>query len=283
MLCKARVIIMSKLYIVSTPIGNLGDMTYRAVETLREADFIASEDTRVTMRLLTHFGIQKPMVSYYEHNRAQRGAQIVKRILEGETCALTTDAGTPAVSDPGSMLVRQCREEGIEVVTVPGACAAVAAFSLAGLENGRFTFEGFLSMNKRGRREHLQGLVNESRPMIFYEAPHKLCSTLEDMKETFGGERRIFIARELTKLHEQCMWLSIDEAIKNYSENAPKGEFVIVVDGKQNASNDSEYTLEDAIELAERLIEEGMSSKDASREAAAKTGIPRNSIYAGIK
>jgi len=276
---------MSKLYIVSTPIGNLGDMTYRAVETLREVDFVASEDTRVTMRLLTHFGIQKPMVSYYEHNRAQRGDQIVRRILAGESCALTTDAGTPAISDPGSMLVRQCREEGIEVVTVPGCCAAAAAFSLAGLENGRFTFEGFLSMNKRGRKEHLQSLKNEARPMIFYEAPHKLRSTLDDMKENFGGERRIFIARELTKLHEQSVWMTIDEAIKNYEENPPKGEFVLIVDGKENkpGASELEYTLADAIKIAEELIEGGMSSKDASREASAKTGLPRNSIYAGIK
>ncbi|NLD87348.1 MAG: 16S rRNA (cytidine(1402)-2'-O)-methyltransferase [Clostridiales bacterium] len=271
---------MAKLYIVSTPIGNLGDITYRAVETLRSVDFVASEDTRVTLKLLNHFGIQKPMVSYYEHNKAQRGDVIVKRILSGESCALTTDAGTPAISDPGSMLVRQCREAGIEVVSVPGACAAVAAFSMAGLDSGRFTFEGFLAMNRRGRKEHLESLRTERRPMIFYEAPHKLLSTLEDMSGVFGEDRRLFIAREITKMHEQCISLTFREAIEMYKENPPRGEFVLIIEGRGEA--EAEYTLQDAIDLAKELIDSGMSSRDAAREASAKTGVPKNNIYSGI-
>jgi len=275
----------STLYLVATPIGNLADLSARALKVLSGVDFIAAEDTRNSAKLLACFDIHRPLISYFEHNKRQRGEEIVAKLAAGQSCALITDAGTPAISDPGEDLVRLCGERGIRVISVPGCCAAITALTLSGLPTGRFVFEGFLSTQKSERRARLDFLKTEERTMIFYEAPHKLRSTLDDMKENFGGERRIFIARELTKLHEQSVWMTIDEAIKNYEENPPKGEFVLIVDGKENKPGDSEleYTLADAIKIAEELIEGGMSSKDASREASAKTGLPRNSIYAGIK
>lgn len=226
---------MSKLYVVGTPIGNLSDMSPRAVQTLCECDFIAAEDTRVTLKILNHFQIKKPMISYFEHNKIERGEMIVQRILGGESCAIVTDAGMPAISDPGEDLVRQCHEAGIEVVSVPGPCAFATALAISGMETGRFTFEGFLSMNKNGRSEHLESLKNEQRTMIFYEAPHKLPATLKDMSEVFG-DREIAIVRELTKIHEEVIRTTLSEAKEKYENENIKGEIVLIVAGKQEES-----------------------------------------------
>ena len=220
------------LYLVATPIGNLGDFSPRAEETLRGADFIAAEDTRVSLRLLNHFGIKKSLVSYHEHNQASAGQAILARLLEGESCALVTDAGTPAISDPGEGLVRLCAENGVTVISIPGCCAAVNALAVSGLPTGRFTFEGFLSMNKKERREHLESLQYETRTMIFHEAPHKLQNTLKDFLETFGPERRISLCRELTKKHETVFLTTFSEALIYYKENPPRGECVLVLEGR---------------------------------------------------
>ncbi len=270
------------LYIVSTPIGNLGDITARALETLRAVDFIAAEDTRVALRLLSHFEISKPLVSYYEHNRRERGEAVVRRILAGEDCALTTDAGTPVVSDPGGMLVAQCREAGIPVRTVPGPCALISAFTLAGLESTRFTFEGFLSVNRRSRREHLDSLRGEKRPMIFYEAPHKLLSTLEDFAEVFGGERGLLIARELTKLHEESLRTTVAEALEKYRAAPPRGEFVLVVDGAPEDEAAAEDAFAAAVRDAREKVAAGQSKRDAARSAAEAYGVARNAVYEAI-
>ena len=219
------------LYLVPTPIGNLGDISERCRRTLEEADFIAAEDTRVSLKLLNYLGIKKSLVSYYEHNKAFKGNVILDRILAGETCALVSDAGSPAISDPGEDLVRLCAENGITVTAIPGPCAVITALSISGLPTGRFCFEGFLSTAKKSRKEHLASLVGETRTMIFYEAPHKLLSTLEDLAETFGSDRKISLCRELTKLHEEVVRTTLGEAIAKYTENGPKGEFVLVVDG----------------------------------------------------
>ena len=266
-----------KLYLVGTPIGNLGDFSPRAADALREADFIAAEDTRVTLKLLNHFGIRKPMVSYFEHNKYASGAKIFERILAGETCALVTDAGMPAISDPGEELVRLCAEGGVEVLTVPGPSALISALALSALPTGRFCFEGFLSTANKSRREHLESLRSERRTMIFYEAPHKLMRTLEDMKNTFGGERRISLCRELTKLHEQTLRTDIAGAIEHFTEFPPKGEFVLVIEGAPEAV--SGFSLEEAVELAERYRAEGLSRKAACKKAAAETGFSANELY----
>lgn len=270
-----------KLYIVGTPIGNLGDISVRALETLRAVDFIAAEDTRVTMKLLTHFGISKPLVSYYEHNKMERGTTVVARILAGENCALTTDAGMPVISDPGGLLVAQCREEGIEMEVVPGPCALVAAFALAGLESGRFCFEGFLSMNKRARREHLESLVKEKRAMIFYEAPHKLKATIDDFIETFGEDRGMLIARELTKTHEESLRMTLGDAKRKYELDPPRGEFVLVIDGAPDTASDEgeEDAMEQAVKLALGLIEDGVPKTGAVKTAAAQYKVPKNALY----
>ena len=219
------------LYLVGTPIGNLSDMSERAVKVLSEVDFIAAEDTRNSLRLLTHLGIKKPMLSYFEHNKQERGEQIVERLKSGESGALITDAGMPAISDPGEDLVRLCAECDITVTTVPGPCAAVTALTLSALPTGRFTFEGFLSANKSERRAALADLSGEKRTMIFHEAPHKLKATLSDMEASFGASRKISLCRELTKLNEQVLRMTLSEAVEYYSQNEPRGEFVLVVEG----------------------------------------------------
>ena len=266
-----------KLYLVGTPIGNLGDFSPRAADALREADFIAAEDTRVTLKLLNHFGIRKPMVSYFEHNKYASGAKIFERILAGETCALVTDAGMPAISDPGEELVRLCAEGGVEVLTVPGPSALISALALSALPTGRFCFEGFLSTANKSRREHLESLRSERRTMIFYEAPHKLMRTLEDMKNTFGPERRISLCRELTKLHEQTLRTDLAGAIEHFTQFPPKGEFVLVIEGSPEAG--SGFSLDEAVELAERYRAEGLSRKAACKKAAAETGFSANELY----
>lgn len=266
-----------KLYLVGTPIGNLGDFSPRAVETLKEVDFIAAEDTRVTLKLLNHFDIRKPMVSYFEHNKYASGAKIFDRIAAGENCALVTDAGMPAISDPGEDIVRMCAENGVEVVTVPGPSALISAIALSALPTQRFCFEGFLSTSNKSRREHLESLANERRTMIFYEAPHKLMRTLEDMKNTFGGDRKISLCRELTKIHEQVLRTDFDGAIEYFTETPPKGEFVLVIDGAPETK--SEWTLDDALELVEKYRAEGLSHKAACKKAAPETGFNPNELY----
>lgn len=266
-----------KLYLVGTPIGNLGDLSPRAMQTLRDADFIAAEDTRVTMKLLNHFDIRKPLVSYFEHNKYASGAKILERILAGESCALVTDAGMPAISDPGEELVRLCAEGGVEVLVVPGPAALVSAVALSALPSGRFCFEGFLSTSNKSRREHLEGLRGEKRTMIFYEAPHKLMRTLEDMKSTFGAQRRITLCRELTKIHEQTIRTTLGEAVEYFTATPPKGEFVLVIDGA--LEQELELTLDDALALVERYRAEGLSRRAACKKAAAETGLSSKALY----
>ena len=266
------------LYLVPTPIGNLGDISERCRRTLEEADFIAAEDTRVSLKLLNFLGIKKSLVSYYEHNKAFKGNVILDRILAGETCALVSDAGSPAISDPGEDLVRLCAEHGITVTAIPGPCAVITALSISGLPTGRFCFEGFLSTAKKSRKEHLASLIGETRTMIFYEAPHKLVSTLEDLAETFGTDRRISLCRELTKLHEEVVRTTLGEAITKYTENAPKGEFVLVVDGAAPVEKEVP-TAEDAGEMVKRLMSEGLSRKDAIKQTAKALDLPKNVVY----
>ena len=267
------------LYVVGTPIGNLGDMSPRAVETLENVDFIAAEDTRVTLKLLNHFGIKKPMVSYFEHNKHQRGEIICRRILSGENCAIVTDAGMPCISDPGELLVKQCEEYGIEVKAVPGPSAVISALAISGLPTGRFTFEGFLSVNKKSRMEHLESVKNETRTMNFYEAPHKLNATLRDMLGAFGN-RSIAIVRELTKIHEEVIRTTLEKAVERYSEAPLKGEIVLVIDGAKPVDNNKVYTEEEAADLAIALAaEEDVSLSEASKKAAKETGIKKGIIY----
>ena len=267
------------LYLVATPIGNLGDFSPRAAETLGAVDFIAAEDTRVSVKLLNHFQIKKPLVSYHEHNHAAAGQAILQRLLAGESCALVTDAGTPAISDPGEDLVRLCAENGVEVLSIPGCCAAVNALAVSGLPTGRFTFEGFLTVNKKSRRERLDSLKNEERTMIFHEAPHKLRATLEDLRETFGPDRRVALCRELTKLHEETVRTTLGEAAAYYQENTPKGEYVLVVAGSPPRET-AAVTLEEGTEQVLRLVAQGIRLKDAAREVSAHTGLSKNELYA---
>jgi len=266
------------LYLVGTPIGNLGDISPRAVETLESADFIAAEDTRVTLKLLNHLGLKKPLVSYYQHNSAASGQRILERLLAGENCALVTDAGMPAISDPGEPLVAACAEAGVPISVVPGPSAVVSAVALSGLPTGRFTFEGFLSTAKKSRTEHLESLRTERRTMVFYEAPHKLQSTLRDLRDTFGGARRIALCRELTKLHEEVLRMTLDEAVLYYAETPPRGEFVLVVEGSQEAAA-PEVTPEEAAARVRALRAEGVSARDAARRVAEETGLPRSILY----
>lgn len=267
------------LYLVATPIGNLGDFSPRALDALNAVDFIAAEDTRVSAKLLNHFGVRKPLISYHEHNHVTAGATIVKRLLAGESCALVTDAGTPAISDPGEDLVRLCAENGVTVTSIPGCCAAVNALAVSGLPTGRFVFEGFLTVNKKSRRERLEALRTEERTVIFHEAPHKLKSTLIDLREAFGPERKIALCREMTKLHEEIIRTTLDGAVSRYEETAPRGEYVLIVEGAAPTAEDS-VSVADAVEDALRLYEGGMRLKDAASEIARRTGTPKNQIYA---
>ena len=267
------------LYLVPTPIGNLGDISPRMADTLAQADFIAAEDTRVTVKLLNHLGLKKPMVTYHRHNTAASGQAVLDRLMAGESCALVTDAGMPAISDPGEEMVALCAAAGVPVVPIPGPCALVTALAASGQPTGRFTFEGFLAMNKKNRRAHLESLRGEERTMIFYEAPHKLVATLRDWADTFGREREISLCRELTKLHEEIRRTTLGEAADWYGEETPRGEFVLVVRGAQ-PEEEGECTLEDGLTLAERLREEeGLSLRDAVRQAAKELGLSRNELY----
>ena len=270
------------LYLVATPIGNLSDFSPRAIEALENADFIAAEDTRVSVKLLNHFGIKRPLLSYHEHNHVSAGQQILQRLLAGENCALVTDAGTPAISDPGEDIVRLCADAGVPVYSVPGCCALISALAVSGLPTGRFTFEGFLSVNRRSRKEHLASLLSEKRTMIFYEAPHKLLTTLEDLCAAFGAERRVSLSREITKLHEETLRTTLGEALAHFQTVSPKGEFVLVIEGA-GESEDLPVTIEDAVAQVLRLQEErGLKTKEAVRQVSADTGLGKNELYDAV-
>ena len=269
------------LYLVPTPIGNLGDISQRMAQTLEQADFIAAEDTRVSIKLLNHLGLKKPMVTYHRHNTETGGQAVLDRLLAGENCALVTDAGMPAISDPGEELVARCAQQSIPVVTIPGPCALVTALAASGQPTGRFTFEGFLAMNKKNRRAHLDALREEERTMIFYEAPHKLQATLKDLCLTFGADRPVSLCRELTKLHEEIRRTTLGEAEEYYRENPPKGEFVLVVRGAP-PKREEEATLEDGQALVEELMAQGTSQRDAVKQAAKTLGLSRNQLYDAV-
>lgn len=271
-----------KLYLCATPIGNLGDITYRCVETLKMVDLIAAEDTRRTLGLLSHLGIEKPLTSYFEHNKKEKGEYLISEMREGKNIALVSDAGTPAISDPGEDLVRLCADAGIQVVPIPGAVAGINALISSALPTQRFTFEGFLTVNKRGRQEHLASLENETRTMLFYEAPHKLLSTLRDMRDHFGN-RKIALCRELTKIHEEICRTTLDDAIAMYEENPPRGEFVLVIDGKSADEIEKEaregwesMSVSDHVEM---YINQGIDEKEALKKVAKDRGVSKRDIY----
>lgn len=271
-----------KLYLCATPIGNLGDITYRCVETLKEVDLIAAEDTRRTLGLINHLGIEKPLTSYFEHNKKEKGEYLIAEMKSGKNIALVSDAGTPAISDPGEDLVKMCAAEGIQVVPIPGAVAGINALISSALPTQRFTFEGFLTVNKRGRSEHLSSLEDETRTMLFYEAPHKLLSTLRDMREHFGN-RKIALCRELTKIHEEILRTTLDDAIKMYGENPPRGEFVLVIEGKSAEDIEKEereswenMSVSDHVEM---YIKQGIDEKEALKKVAKDRGVSKRDIY----
>ncbi|MBR3686305.1 MAG: 16S rRNA (cytidine(1402)-2'-O)-methyltransferase [Clostridia bacterium] len=269
------------LYLVATPVGNLADLSARAVKVLSEVDFIAAEDTRNSMRLLSYLGIQKPMVSYFEHNKRTHGELICSRLKSGESCALITDAGTPAISDPGEDIVALCAEQSIPVTSIPGACAAILALTLSALPTGRFCFEGFLSADKKERRSRLERLKGDDRTLIFHEAPHKLKTTLADMCEIFGSDRRISLCRELTKLNEDIHRTTLGGAVAHYEENSPRGEYVLVVEGADGSENDEKNDL-CSLSVEEHVnyyVSTGMSQKDAIKATARDRGVPKNDVY----
>ena len=270
------------LYVTGTPIGNLGDFSPRAAETLESVDFIAAEDTRVTLKLLNHFGIKKPMVSYFEHNKRERGEIICNRIEQGENCAIVTDAGMPCISDPGEDLIKLCEERGIKTVVIPGPSAVISALAVSGLETGRFTFEGFLSVNKKSRNEHLDSLKNEHRTMIFYEAPHRLAKTLQNLVKAFGPDRQVVLARELTKRYEEFLRGSAQELVDWASENEVRGEFVMMVAGNDNPTTDgdddplAEMT---AVEAVQALVASGLKATAAVKQVAKARDLDRQALY----
>ncbi|MBQ7875068.1 MAG: 16S rRNA (cytidine(1402)-2'-O)-methyltransferase [Oscillospiraceae bacterium] len=269
---------MGTLYVVGTPIGNLGDFSPRAVETLEKVDFIAAEDTRVTVKLLNHFGIKKPMVIYQKFNEYEQGDVIVSRLQSGESCAIVTDAGMPCISDPGETLVKLCIKADVRVEVVPGPSAVISALAVSGLSVSRFTFEGFLSVKRTSRMEHLMELRHERRTMVFYEAPHKLLSTLKDMNSVFG-DRNIVVVKELTKIHESSWRGTLSEAVAYHTENPPKGEYVLVLDGEQIEKDEMRDPMEEAISIAKELMEKGKPASMAAKEAAKLTGQTKGEVY----
>ncbi len=270
-----------KLYLCPTPIGNLGDITFRTIETLKKVDLIAAEDTRVSMKLLNHFDIKKPVTSYYEHNKREKGGYLIEKLLSGTNVAIVTDAGMPGISDPGEDIVRQCIENNIPVESLPGPCAFATALVASGLPTGRFTFEGFLSVNKKSRREHLISLSDETRTMIFYEAPHKLKYTLSDMAEVFGGDRKIVLARELTKKYEEYLHTTIDGAAVHFEQTPPKGEFVLIISGAdaETVQKRHQEELPDADELIKEYIRQGLKGKEIVKLVSEKTNMSKNDAY----
>ncbi len=269
---------MGILYVVGTPIGNLGDFSPRAVETLEKVDFIAAEDTRVTVKLLNHFGIKKPMVIYQKFNEYEQGEIIVNRLQNGESCAIVTDAGMPCISDPGETLVKLCIKADVKVEVVPGPSAVISALAVSGLSVSRFTFEGFLSVKRTSRMEHLMELRHERRTMVFYEAPHKLLSTLKDMNSVFG-DRNIVVVKELTKIHETSWRGTLSEAVAYHTENSPKGEYVLVLDGEQIEKEEMRDPMEEALSIAKELMEKGKPASMAAKEAAKLTGQTKGEVY----
>lgn len=267
------------LYLVATPIGNLSDISERAIKVLSEVDLIAAEDTRNTSKLLNILGIRKPMLSYHEHNRREKGEELVKRLAAGEACALVTDAGTPGISDPGEDMVALCAERSIPVTLIPGACAGICALVLSGLPAGRFCFEGFLSAKSGERRARLKELSSEDRTVIYHEAPHKLRATLRDMCEAFGAERRIAICRELTKLNEEIFRTTLGKALEYYEQNEPRGEYVLVVAGCEKKLESEFWKQLDEAEHVEHYIRLGMSKQEAIKAAAHDRGVPKNTVY----
>lgn len=268
-------------YVVGTPIGNMGDITGRALEVLSEADFIAAEDTRVTLKLLNRYNIKKQLVSYHNHSSRESAEAIISRIENGENGVIVTDAGMPCISDPGEMLVKMCYEKGVDVKVVPGPSAVVSALAISGLNTSRFAFEGFLSVNGKQRFEHLEAVKDDTHTLIFYEAPHKLLSTLKDMEKHFGGERKISLCRELTKIFEQVLRMTISEAVEYYTDNTPKGEFVLVIEGATKAKK-SEITFEEAVNLVRNLIKNGEKPTDACKSVAKETGFKKSELYSNL-
>lgn len=276
------IILSGKLFVVGTPIGNLGDITYRAVETLKTVDFICAEDTRVTVKLLNHYEIKKPLVSYHEHSARQVSENIVNRILSGENCAVVSDAGMPCISDPGEDLVSRCIENDIPIEVVPGPTAMASAVAISGLSTSRFAFEGFLSVTKKQRFSHLRSVAKDTHTLIFYEAPHKLVSTLTDMLEYFG-DRKISLCRELTKIYEEVIRTTISGAIEYYKDKTPKGEYALVIEGYSEEAALSEITIEEAVQQAQKLIDGGMKAVDACKETAKATGYKKSDIYSRLQ
>lgn len=276
------IILSGKLFVVGTPIGNLGDITYRAVETLKTVDFICAEDTRVTVKLLNHYEIKKPLVSYHEHSARQVSENIVNRILSGENCAVVSDAGMPCISDPGEDLVYRCIENDIPIEVVPGPTAMASAVAISGLSTSRFSFEGFLSVTKKQRFSHLKSVAKDPHTLIFYEAPHKLVSTLTDMLEYFG-DRKISLCRELTKIYEEVIRTTISGAIEYYKDKTPKGEYALVIEGYSEEAALTEITIEEAVQQAQKLIDDGIKAVDACKETAKATGYKKSDIYSRLQ
>lgn len=265
------------LYVVATPIGNLSDLSPRAVDVLKSVDFVAAEDTRNSGILLKYFGIKKPLVSYHEHNVSKRGGEIVEKLLQGQTCALVSDAGMPAVSDPGEVLVRQCHENGLRVSAIPGPCAVVTALAMSGISTKRFCFEGFLSTAYNSRMKHLNSLLDEKRTIVIYEAPHKLRGTLDDILLVLG-DRKISLVREISKKYEEVLLTTLSDAVAYYKENEPRGEFVLVIEGAPE-KNDAEISEEDIRKAFADAVSEGMTKSAASAAVAKKFGLLRRDVY----
>lgn len=269
-------------YVIGTPIGNLDDITIRQLDTLSAVDFICAEDTRVTLKLLSRFEIKKQLVSFHEHSSKADAQRIIDRLLAGESCGIVTDAGMPCISDPGEVLVKLCAENGIDIRVVPGPSAVVSALAISGLSTRRFTFEGFLPVQKKERAQRLEKLRGESAVMVFYEAPHKLRTTLADLAAVFGGDRKISLCRELTKIHEEVLRMTLSEAAGYYEQNEPRGEFVLVVEGADE-DNTPEVTIEQAMEQVRRLMELGEKPTDACKAVAGETGFRKSELYSRLK
>ena len=268
-------------YVIGTPIGNLGDITLRQLDTLSQVDFICAEDTRVTLKLLNHYEIKKPLVSFHEHSSKADAQRIIDRILSGENCGIVTDAGMPCISDPGEVLVKMCAENNIEVRVIPGPTAVASAVAVSGLSTRRFTFEGFLPVAKKERAERLEKLRNETAVMVFYEAPHKLRQTLDDLSAFFGDERKISLCRELTKLHEEVLRMNLGEAVEYYGVKEPKGEYVLVLEGASENTGEA-VTVEQALEQVRRLVEMGDRPVDACKAVAKECGFRKSELYAAL-
>lgn len=268
-------------YVIGTPIGNMDDITIRQLETLKSVDFVCAEDTRVTVKLFNRFGIKKQLVSFHEHSSRAAADNIISRLLDGESCGIVTDAGMPCISDPGELLVKLCAENGIDVKVVPGPSAVVSAVAVSGLPTSRFRFEGFLPVQKKQRSERLEALKNETVLMVFYEAPHKLRTTLDDLEKYFGGERRISLCRELTKIHEEVLRLTISDAIEFYRDNEPRGEYVLVVEGAADGKSEN-LSIDEALSIVESLVESGERPVDACKIAAKQSGYKKSELYSAF-